>query len=205
MTRTFDGQKRLCVERRCGACKEKFVFPAFDKKRKACSFECRNKLSRKRMRVWCEVCDKPFEITPRYINSLKGAPVCSRECRHKAQKLDSGIIVARPRNWGRGKGRAATASIRNRAIKYNSRKLRCVSCKIKVPSLLVVHHINGNEDDNRPKNLEWVCHLHHSTRHMALSEGRWAYRTSAVTPRKMIRYVERMVERSKKHRSYKAR
>jgi hypothetical protein len=50
-----------------------------------------------------------------------------------------------------------------RAIAKKHHKQECAVCGALWP--LDVHHKNKNHDDNRPKNLQWLCRYHHLKAH----------------------------------------
>jgi hypothetical protein len=64
-------------------------------------------------------------------------------------------------------------------------------CGEKRPYVLLVHHIDGNDQNNVKENLEIVCANCHMIRHLKLVDGVWCYCTLSLTPRDKIEELTR--------------
>lgn len=173
-SKAFDGQNRLCSFRACRGCPRKFIAPV-RRRQDYCSVACKAKSTRTRTARTCPVCGAEFFIRTSHLKKIAGPPCCSRECRSKAQKVDSGVDVFRPRQFGKAKGRSS--------VVLKKMISRCASCGISFKPALVIHHMDGNEENNDRSNLECLCWLHHAARHMVFSGGCWRYSSMALTPR----------------------
>jgi len=51
----------------------------------------------------------------------------------------------------------------------------------------MVHHVDGDQDNNNPSNLEIVCANCHVRRHLSINvNGDWVYNPHALTPREQL-------------------
>lgn len=61
---------------------------------------------------------------------------------------------------------ATTSKVRNRLLKNNLKENKCEECGISTwkdkPIVIQLHHINGNNTDNRIENLQMLCPNCHS-------------------------------------------
>ena len=190
ITTAFDGQRRRCTRRPCAICGKLFVIPV-SRKQDTCSAICRGQYRRTRIKQICPVCGKSFEIKPFQAKANKGVSCCSRNCRNLAQRLDSGINVHRPGTYGRAKGRTEAGRLRRAKLKD---KPICASCGMSFSALLVLHHIDGDENNNSPINREWLCWSHHASRHLRKTLSGWVYNSKSLTPRDQLPEIERLMK-----------
>lgn len=190
----YDGKTRRCAWVNCGACGRRFIKPvARIRSRVGCSILCRARLRRTCVTRKCPVCKKAFLARPSRIAQAKGPLCCSRNCRSTAQRINSGVMVSRPENWGKSGGRSEAARIR----KSFGPKAKCVACGITFRPVLTLHHIDGDDQNNTKSNLEIVCWLHHAIRHMVRKGKTWTYSTKHLTPRRLLHKLERLVATTK--------
>lgn len=167
-------RKRKGVMKICPICNCNFP-SRLNSSKKFCSIVCSNKSTQKRVELECAWCKKRFK---RAISKSKGIVFCSRNCKDTAQRLD-GIKEIHPPHYG---------------SKYNTyhelinrtKNPYCIDCKIDKRYLLMVHHMDGNRNNNEIENLEIVCGNCHMKRHLQLVENAWLYRTAALTPRELL-------------------
>jgi len=129
-----------------------------------------------KIKVKCSYCDKVFYKTPSSLkNSRSGLYFCCREHKDQAQRLISGIIEIQPNHYNNGK-----YSYRN----YVDFEKGCVDCGETRKYMLVVHHKDGNHNNNDLINLEVVCQNCHCKRHLNIETLQW--NSKLLTPRKLL-------------------
>jgi len=62
----------------------------------------------------------------------------------------------------------------------------CEGCGEDERFLLIVHHIDGNRNNNSENNLEIVCSNCHMKRHLKKVNGKWMFNTKYLTPREKL-------------------
>lgn len=121
--------------------------------------------SYKEFTVSCARCDCAFTVREREkLFPSKKTYYCSRSCANNRQDW-----------WDEN----ATGY---RTIAFRDSKPECGLCGITETYLLVVHHIDGNRDNNLRENLKVLCFNCHARHHLAEVDGTWRYRSSALTP-----------------------
>ena len=119
------------------------------------------------------------------ISQLKKAKhgfyFCNRDCKEEAQKLGGKCPQIRPAHFGTGTGVHSYRSAMKEEIKAG-----CIDCFNKTEYLLVVHHKDGDRQNNKKENLEVVCRNCHIKRHLYLKNGEWCFWSSSLTPREML-------------------
>jgi len=150
------------------------------KPQETCSKECRGILARKRTQVICENCGRTIERSAsKLLCSKHSVYFCDRKCKDAAQKI-GGCEKIQPPHYGTGNG------------KYNYRE-RCseklsngCECGVKEQYKLIVHHKDGNRENNVDDNLEAVCANCHIKRHLKLVDGVWMFSYQYLTPRELL-------------------
>ena len=113
----------------------------------------------------CAVCGKTF-----YRNSYRrnkphsGLSFCSRQCKDKGQSFECNFPKMRPKKYKNG-----YSMYRKHALRRHGAK--CAECGFAVAHILVVHHKDGDRNNNNIENLEVLCPNHHALRHC--SGGRY--------------------------------
>jgi hypothetical protein len=103
--------------------------------------------------VKCNVCSKCFQVNEREkIFPSKKKYFCSKICACSVG----------------GKARAikhylADSDVSYLVVAWRYHERKCVVCK--EVNVVAVHHLNGNHDDNDPKNLVPLCPTHHTYMH----------------------------------------
>ena len=184
------GKRRAGEKADCLVCGVSFVRRAKEQagreKKQCCSVACSSELRKRRRLVTCASCEKEFEKRERQLkNSASGLFFCSLACKNAEHRI-GGLIS--PHHYG-----TATAGVdvywRVAEAHY---PVECVDCGLAVRFALVVHHVDGDRENQSPENLEFVCHQHHAARHMKFSGRTWKYDTKALTPRDRIQEVNRL-------------
>lgn len=135
-----------------------------------------------RIEVKCGHCSK---IITKRKSSLRNSKhkiyFCDRHCKESAQSLAGGCNVIRPSHYGLSNGKHLWSILVRNAD-------GCSCCKETKKYLLVVHHIDGDRENNVENNLEVICANCHMKRHLKLDEnGNWLYDSKVLTPREMIK------------------
>lgn len=177
------GQRRRGVEVQCKHCGNIFVRRKNGKYIKIyCSNECRSKSQRNRKEIECWQCGKKVE---KLISKAKlakhGIHFCSRKCKDEAQKL-GGCKEIQPPHFGTSNGLCG----------YHDRMLSRTDphcdCGERRRYLLMVHHRDGNRQNNPPDESNWeiVCWNCHVKRHLTKVDGEWRFNTKYLTPRECL-------------------
>lgn len=125
-------------------------------------------MSRK-LNLNCEVCGIRIEKYSRDIRRNK-LFYCSRECYNFRRKQDLTRL--------------------KRTTKYYDQLLSNAICECgeKSKYLLQIHHIDGNNKNNLPDNLEIVCANCHVKRHLKkLGSGEYVYHPRSLTDRSLLK------------------
>ena len=185
------GKKRAGEYASCAICSSEFIRPTFvakgKNKKACCSSECTT-IYRKRNQITivCQSCGISVSRQASHIkNSISGLHFCSVECKTKEHKI-GGLIS--PTHYGT----ASTGTPAYWKIAAENHPVKCVDCGLDYRPLLVVHHIDGSNKNNSPENLEFVCHFHHTIRHMKFTD-KWIYNSKELTPRDCISQISELV------------
>lgn len=165
---------------KCQHCNSDFNPPQRELNRgngKFCSRKCGNKgkrhpLTGHRSSLLCALCAKPFvRLTSNLYKSKSKLRFCSRKCKDIAQRL-GGIKEIQPPHYGIANGEY---SYRDVAFRHYPKK--CNRCGYdKYPSILRVHHIDRNRQNNHPSNLEVLCPNCHEEDHFLAGDGLYSKR-----------------------------
>ncbi len=182
-----NGRKRKAIRKLCETCGSSFLIRiAWSITGRYCSPLCKAKGSQERVGLECALCGKKFERSKsRLLTSRHRTYFCSRACKDKGQSMDGGVKIIRPPHYGTG-----ISDYRLIADKFLERKC---SCGFFFSGLLGVHHKDGNRKNSDVSNLEVVCPMCHTIRHMKETKSGWVMTWAALTPREMIPVVEAMV------------
>lgn len=109
----------------------------------------------------CVICDKNFYVKPSYLGSTKsGLHCCSKECKDKAARVDSGITDMHPSHYKGG-----YTKYRKRAFEHYPNQ--CARCGWQTyQEVLQVHHKDGNRQNGALDNLEILCPTCHVVTHI---------------------------------------
>lgn len=175
-----EGRRRQGKAYTCQLCEKKFIrrLNPIGSAPKYCSPECSLKSRYRRKKVVCSYCGKCFEKRTKKITK-HGLHFCSRKCKDTAQRLEEGCSEIWPPHYGRGQGKY---TYRRKAMVNQ----KCADCGESRLFMLVVHHIDGNRNNNQPENLEVVCYNHHAARHLKFTAKGWVFNFAALTPREKL-------------------
>ena len=121
---------------------------------KYCSIRCRSKSQFKGTQVGCATCKKVLYRPPAQLRRSKsGKYFCSKSC--QTFWRNSYFIGERHPNWQNGQ------SAYRRILEQAGLKVRCNLCKIADKRVLSVHHIDHNRQNNKQRNLAWLCYNCH--------------------------------------------
>lgn len=176
-----NGSRRKATRADCEFCKQSFL-RRLNGKQRFCSKVCKDKASERSVILICRQCNVEFKRKAHWLQSSRhGVYFCSRQCKDRAQRLDSNCAEIRPSHYGTG----------NSLWWYQATELKlgatCVGCIEKRQYLLLVHHIDGNRTNNETTNLEIVCGNCHIIRHLEWINDAWRYNTKALTQRDKIK------------------
>lgn len=154
---------------------------------KFCSRKCFSD-SRPSVDVECFCCKNVFKRSASKIkNSKSGLQFCSRSCKEKTQRIESGVKEIQPDHYGE-----VCENYKEVAKRHHGEF--CKDCGIAVPFLLFVHHVDGDRRNNHPENLEVLCFNHHIIRHLRkTSDGQWKLSYRSLTPRDEIKNLISLV------------
>lgn len=172
--------KREAERAICEFCKEEFLKPIRFREQKFCSKSCSHKSRMSRENMTCSFCGNEFSIPKSKVkNSKSGFHFCSRLCKDKAQRIENGFQDIWPDHYG------SDNLYRDKALKFMDKK--CCSCGDETEHHLVIHHIDGDRNNNCIENLEIVCWNCHSDRHLKQREdGEWVVNFHSLSPRNIL-------------------
>lgn len=110
----------------------------------------------------CDYCGKDIYKTPSQVKlSKSGLFFCCREHKDKSQVIGGSIA---PKHYGNCKKMISSKSYRKKA--FSTYANECNDCGWnEYVDVLVVHHIDGNRNNNELENLVILCPTHHYVRH----------------------------------------
>lgn len=115
--------------------------------------------------VVCKTCCVPFTVEEREkLHPQRDAYYCSRSCANNRQEW-----------WNEN-------ATQYRTIAFQNMEPKCSMCDTQETYLLVVHHIDGDRENNSIENLKVLCYNCHARHHLVEVNGEWRYRTNALTP-----------------------
>lgn len=127
---------------------------------RSCSAQYNGAKSKLEPNCVCTFCQTPFYRSNSQKKRAKssGLLFCSRSCKDKAQRLDSGISEIWPTHYG------INSDYREKALSCLPK--RCDVCGYdKHPEVLQVHHRDGNRKNNVLENLQVLCPTCHTVEH----------------------------------------
>lgn len=177
------GRRRKAEKHVCEQCEKEFLRRKnAPSPKKYCSKKCHEVSRKNRIIVKCTNCGKNVEKKISQLKKAKhGFYFCNRDCKEEAQKLGGKCPQIRPAHFGTGTGVHSYRSAMKEEIKAG-----CIDCFNKTEYLLVVHHKDGDRQNNKKENLEVVCRNCHIKRHLYLKNGEWCFWSSSLTPREML-------------------
>lgn len=174
------GKWRRGQEIQCLSC-NKCIITRLDRSSKYCSKVCSDLGRKKEVIVTCTYCNKEFVKKPSSLqNSKSGLYFCTRQCKDLAQKIANGLQEIWPDHYNTG-----LATYRNQ-IDITT----CVGCGCSDYWKLIVHHVNGNRDNNSLENLEVVCANCHCNRHSKIIDDRRIFDTHYITDRDTVKRLD---------------
>lgn len=152
-------RKKPRVVNKCLQCSVEFISKKTPTKPQSfCSKICALKSRKNRINRICVECNEVFDITPSRLNEKENrGKFCSRRCMIKRWNRES-LKAQKP------------GSYRQNAWKVFEKK--CYDCGFAEPSVLVIHHIDGNRHNGAIENLIPVCHNCHCLRHIQMNGNR---------------------------------
>jgi hypothetical protein len=182
------GEKHFCELKSCG--KEFIRRTNSTTKQKFCSTQCKYESSKKQVNFICTYCGKKYSRSSSCKKKSKHEVYfCSRKCKDLAQCLINKCLLAakiRPNHYGISNGKASYAKTCKRI-----QQIQCVDCNETKEYLLVIHHIDGNRNNNPIDGSNWeiVCRNCHNKRHLKFKNNRWIYDTKFLTPRNKLKFL----------------
>lgn len=180
------GRRRKAVRRNCEFCGSSFlVRPQWVAagNGRYCSQSCKAKTRIHRIALKCALCGKEFKrVKSKLANSKHNIYFCSRKCKDVGQSFDGNIKEIRPSHYGEGISCYKEIARRNLERKCG--------CGMSFSGLLGVHHKDGDRKNYDISNLEVVCPICHTIRHMKKTKNGWVMIWSSLTPREMIPVLE---------------
>ena len=179
-----DGRRRTAEEYTCENCSNLFLRRInVSRQSRFCCKQCGYTYRKKdRVKLKCETCGK---VIFRTLSKLKMSKhkkyFCDRNCKEIAQSLIGGCIEIQPDHYGTSDGRSLYRNLIDNTI-----NVKCADCNESKRYLLLVHHIDGNRDNNDILNLEILCNNCHIKRHLYFNNSEWKYNTKKLTPRNKI-------------------
>lgn len=178
------GVKRTAEKINCDYCNNEFI-RRIGRKTRFCSHKCSTKALQNKVEIICSNCGcKSFKKPSQIKRAKHGYYFCTKKCKDFAQSLKGNVEAIRPSHYGTSNGLYLYRSICKEEL------LKGCKCGEKRPYLLVVHHIDGNRENNKKDNLEVVCGNCHMLRHLKKLNGIWVYSPCYLTPREQIQELE---------------
>lgn len=161
------GDRRTIYAGSCFRCEK--GFETTTKHQRFCSRQCY--FLTKKVPVICVVCNQHFRVSPSMTRRNK-KHYCSRKCYYL---------------------RSEPNKIKRHTAFYD-RLLNSSTCECGISAfyLLQIHHIDGNENNNKFENLEVLCANCHIKRHLKRrnKDGMWVYSPKqSLTPRELLPFV----------------
>ena len=146
------------------------------RKRKTCSRQCFYEYSRtERIVVKCNNCGKSISRVPSDLRSKNNLYFCDRKCKEFAQSISGGNIEAlQPKGYNGG-------TTKYREWAFDKYGYECSECGLLEEHLLVVHHKDGNRNNNELNNLKVVCHNCHAKLHLTRVNDKLIYSPKHLT------------------------
>lgn len=165
------GKRRKASRIGCDQCGIEFLKESrFIGKNNYCSKKCSIDSKRAdRINITCAWCGENFKRNPsRLVNSRSGIYFCSRRCKDSGQKKKNGIKEIWPEHYH-------IEPVDYRKLAFDAYENVCCGCGYdKYKSILEVHHIDENRNNNSLDNLIILCSNCHQSIHRgcATMEGR---------------------------------
>ncbi len=148
------------LERKCRICKKVFYIKPFSANKGwgiYCSRRC-HYCDKTGEYLNCFICKKKIYRTNKQIEHSKSKKYfCSKSCQTKWRNTQ--FVGKRHANWRNGKSEYATVLRRHGIPKI------CMECGEKDSRIIATHHMDGNHNNNKIKNLVWLCHNCHHLAH----------------------------------------
>jgi len=113
--------------------------------------------------AWCGKSLSPIKLS-QHNRCKSGLHFCSSRCHGLASRLDGGISEVMPAHFGNGNGKYTYRKL------FSSTEIHCHICGYdKHPSVIVVHHVDGNRQHNDKSNLLPVCCNCHEEIHLGIA------------------------------------
>lgn len=170
-----DGRRRPAKRVRCARCGSSFLkaLRLIGKSEKNyCSRACKDAAGSRRVNLVCAYCGMLFTRAAHRARLPKhGLCFCSRSCKDKAQRLESGgrFSEMRPNHYGASMSGANARGYRAKAFRTHGAV--CAVCGYSREDVLVVHHVDGDRDNNSEDNLRVLCPTHHVEQHVDARVG----------------------------------
>ena len=143
---------------RCEICKKSFKVKPSTRGRgwgKYCSKACQFKGQETGKIVSCFICHRQVYRNRSDVGKSKsGKYFCGKSC----QAVWRNSMLYFGENHSNWKG--GTATYKNVLLRSQVAE-SCRRCKTKDKRVLIVHHLNGDRNNNSAKNLIWLCHNCH--------------------------------------------
>jgi hypothetical protein len=173
----WDGKARNLAAVICEKCGEKF-YARKDSGVRYCSRKCAcaARTAACAVPLVCWMCKANFTRQRGHVSkATHGIHFCSRHCKDNAQSIKGGCGEIRPAHYGNGS-----------SVYRDSLKDTCEGCGESRRFLLIVHHVDGDRQNNAEGNLETVCFNCHGIRHLRNTGSAWVIDFSALTPREAL-------------------
>lgn len=175
VSKEYDGKQRKLFRKLC-SCGNEIWAPLHRLERRThCSTNCPNKINQTLYsELTCSLCGVVFKrLTSKLKASKSGLHFCTRYCKDVGQRISSNLPEIQPNHY--------STELKEYRKKVNLEC--CQGCGYSFSPLLVVHHKDGNRENNSVDNLETVCPNCHALRHMMKTSNGWMYSGKALTPR----------------------